>query len=116
MALADEIEKLAEEHRQAGSRKPYTDAEIDFYELEYAGEKTTRLSEVAKNNKEAPAPGTAGVAPIPAATAKVGVALTPAATAKAKEGAQIIGPGFLHPFSVLARGGIALHKLRHGVV
>jgi hypothetical protein len=39
MALADEIEELAEEHRQAGSRKPYTDAEIDFYELEYAGEK-----------------------------------------------------------------------------
>jgi len=39
MHLADRIEELAEEHRQAGSRKPYTDAEIDYYDLEFSGEK-----------------------------------------------------------------------------
>ena len=52
MALADEIEELAEEHRQAGSRKPYTDAEIDFYELEYAGEKNPPV----KNAETTPHP------------------------------------------------------------
>jgi len=39
MHLADWIEEQAEEHRQAGSRKPYTDAEIDLYDLEFSGEK-----------------------------------------------------------------------------
>jgi hypothetical protein len=39
MHLADWIEEQAEEHRQAGSRKPYTDAEIDLYDLQFSGEK-----------------------------------------------------------------------------
>jgi hypothetical protein len=38
MHLAEWIEEQAEEHRQAGSRKPYTDAEIDLYDLQFSGE------------------------------------------------------------------------------
>jgi hypothetical protein len=38
MHLTDWIEETAEEHRQAGSRKPYTDAEIDLYDLQFSGE------------------------------------------------------------------------------
>ena len=39
MHLADWIEEQAEKHRQAGSPKPYTDAEIDLYDLRFSGEK-----------------------------------------------------------------------------
>ena len=42
MHIADWIEERAEEHRQAGSRKPYTDAEIDLYDLLYSGEEHRR--------------------------------------------------------------------------
>jgi hypothetical protein len=42
MHLADWIEEQAEEHRQRGSRKPYTDAEIDLYDLLYSGEEERR--------------------------------------------------------------------------
>jgi len=38
MHQAEWIEERAEEHRQAGSRKPYTDAEIDLYDLQFSGE------------------------------------------------------------------------------
>jgi hypothetical protein len=31
------IDQVAEEHRQAGSRKPYTNAELDLYEMLYGG-------------------------------------------------------------------------------
>src|SRR4051812_31409283 len=38
MHLTDWIEEAADEHRQAGSRKPYVDAELDVYEMQYDGE------------------------------------------------------------------------------
>jgi hypothetical protein len=40
MHEADWIEEQADEHRKAGSRKPYADAEIDLYEMLYDGEET----------------------------------------------------------------------------
>jgi hypothetical protein len=39
MALAQIFEEWTEEHRQNGSRKPIAEAELDFYEMTYAGVK-----------------------------------------------------------------------------
>lgn len=36
--FADWLEEVADEHRRAGSRKPYVDAAIDLYEMEFEGE------------------------------------------------------------------------------
>jgi len=54
MHLADWLEERAEEHRAAGSRKPYTDAEIELYELLYGGEEEKRdLQKFRKTIKKA---------------------------------------------------------------
>jgi hypothetical protein len=37
--LTEQIDELAEQHRKAGSRKPYQDAEIDVYEIQFYGAK-----------------------------------------------------------------------------
>jgi hypothetical protein len=36
--FADWLEEVADEHRRAGSRKPYVDSAIDLYEMEFEGE------------------------------------------------------------------------------
>ena len=40
--LTDWIETVADEHRRAGSKQPYKDAELDMYELQYAGQEELR--------------------------------------------------------------------------
>jgi hypothetical protein len=54
MHLADWIEDRAEEHRRAGSVKPYTNAEIDLYEMLYSGGEERRdLNKFRKTRKKA---------------------------------------------------------------
>jgi hypothetical protein len=52
MHLADWIEEQAEEYRQAGSRKPYRQAEIDLYELMYDDDAKSRDFEKFQKTKK----------------------------------------------------------------
>jgi hypothetical protein len=52
MKLAEWIEEQAEEHRQNGSTKPYTDAEIDVFEMLGGNEKSRDLQKFRKTIKK----------------------------------------------------------------
>ena len=46
------IEEQAEEHRKRGSTKPYTDAEIDVYEMLFGDDKLRDLDKFRKTSKK----------------------------------------------------------------